>query len=161
MRGLPDTPQIPKFNAYEDKFMQAARKYGAFSAPQGAVSGAVTKVAGATRAGQALSSSPIGRFALNSGADMTGAFAVTEVSSYTEDDYNTGNLLQDQTVVPMPAFMDGFIEDWAIQPGDNPDKIREKNRSEEFGMSLLGPLLGYGADLAALKMGAKPIQITR
>ena len=41
----------------------------------------------------------------------------------------------------MPAFMDGFIEGWAIQPGDGSDKIREKNRSEEFGMSLLGPLL--------------------
>ena len=160
LRDAPDAPQIPKFNAYEDKLMQAARKYGAFAAPQGAVSGAFTKTAQATKAGQILARTPIGRFATNAAGDLAGAAAVTEVSSYTYDTENTGNLLQDQTLVPMPAFMDGFIEGWAIQPGDTPEKIKEKNRSEEFGMALLGPLLGYGADLLSLKAGAKGIQIS-
>ena len=30
---------------------------------------------------------------------------------------------------------------WAIQPGDTPDKVREKNRAEEFGMAILGPIM--------------------
>ncbi len=160
LRGAPDAPQIPKFNAYEDQLMQASRRFAAYAAPQGAVSSVVGNAAKATKAGQILSRTPIGRFTLDATADLAGAAAVTEVSSYTYDDYNMGNMLQDQTAVPMPAFMDGFIQDWAIQPGDTPEKIKEKNRAEEFGMSLLGPLLGYGVDLASIRLGAKPIEIT-
>ena len=100
------------------------------SAPQGGVSTAVTKLLKLTKAGQILSRTPVGRFALNATGDLAGAAAVTETSSYVYDTENTGNLLQNQTLVPMPAFMDGFIEGWAIQPGDSPEKIKEKNRAE-------------------------------
>ena len=79
--------------------MQAARKYGAFPHLR-CCSGAVIR-ARHTKPVK-LTSSPIGRFALNSGADLL--VHLHDGIVYTEDDYNTGNLLQDQIVVPMPAI---------------------------------------------------------
>ena len=159
MRDLPGTPQIPKFNAYENNLQQAVRNMSALAIPQAGGAGALSKLSKATTVGQKLAKTPLGRFAIEGVSELASAAAVTEVSEVMYDDGNLGNVIQDQTVVPIPAFMDGFIEGWAIQPGETPDKVREKNRAEEFGMAILGPLLGFGMEVAGTYRAAKPIQI--
>ena len=160
LRGLEPPFKVPKFNAYEDQFMQLSRNYGSFAMPQVGISGVASKAIKGTKAGQALSRTPLGRFGIEATSDVASAYAVTEFSENVYQRGNTGNMIQDQTLVPIPGFMDGMIENWAIQPGDSPEKVKEKNRSEEFAMALVGPMLGYALDAAGTIKSVKPIEIT-
>ena len=160
LRDAPDAPQIPRFNAYDEAWLNATRLFGSVAIPQAQVSGALKGAAGATKVGSALNNTRLGRFGVDLAADIGSAVAVTQVSKEMDSETNLGNAIQDQQIIPLPAFMDGFIENWAIQPGDSPDKIKEKNRAEEFGMALLGPMIGYLADAKGTLSSAKPIEIT-
>ena len=158
LRNAPDAPQIPRFNAYDETWLNMTRLFGSVAIPQAKVAGMIKQAAGATSVGNAMNSTKLGRFGLDLTADLGSAVAVTQVSKEMESEANAGNLIQDN--IPLPAFMDGFLEGWAIQPGDSPEKIKEKNRAEEFGMALIGPMIGYVLDAKGVVSSAKPIEIT-